>query len=201
MILEKLFMSLVKQIVVLDGFIMVEMVFNQFDEFSGGLVFFRLLDLGLIELEVVVVIRLVYFVDSLQFFLVLECVLYLQKEIKIMFKFFFEFLNFIDFVIQGIDRIILVKLKRVVGGEEVFGIRDVGDGENLVKYVVEVLIVKMGGMDDLDNVDDEFVFGMMFSMGVVIVVGEIFLWFLCEGDSGISMLFRIMMVKVLVLVL
>lgn len=96
---------------------------------------------------------------------------------------------------------ILVKLKRVVGGEEVFGIRDGDDGENLVRYVVDILIVKMGGVDGLDKRDEDCVFRMMFSVGVVIVVGEIFFWFLCEVYDRISMFFRIRMVKVLVLVL
>lgn len=157
--------------------------------------------MGLIELGVVVGIRLVYFVDSLYIFLVLKYNLLLLKEFISMLKVFFEFMSFVDFVIWGLDRVFLVKLKRVIGGEEVFGIRD-GDGDvKFVRYVVDILIVKMGGVDGLDKVGGVFIFRMMFSVGVVVVVGEFFLWILCEDDDKIIVLFRIRMVKVLLLIL
>ncbi|KAG0575918.1 hypothetical protein KC19_5G040000 [Ceratodon purpureus] len=179
---------------------MAEMAFNQ-SELSGGLASFRSLDLGPTMPEVAVALRAAHSVDGSQIFAGPEDPSPLQKEIAIMPKISPELMNLIDSVIQGSDRTTLARLKRVVGGEEVFGTRDGDDGEDLARYVVDTLIAKMGGVDGLDKRDEDCAPRMMLSAGAAIVAGEILPWLPCEGHDRTSMPPRTRMAKALALVL
>lgn len=179
---------------------MAEMAFNQ-SELIGGLASFRSLDLGPTTPQVAIALRPAHSVDGSQIFSAPEDISFIQKEIAIMPKISPELMNLIDSVIQGSDRTALARLKRVVGGEEVFGSRDGDDGENLARYVVDTLIAKMGGVDGLDKTDEDCAPRMMLSAGAAIVAGEILPWLLCEGQDRNRMPPRTRMAKALALVL
>lgn len=114
-----------------------------------------------------------------------------------------ELMNLIDSVIQGSDRASLHKLRGIVGGTEACTSQDGDDydRETVSKYVVDTLIAKMGGVDGLDELEEDCAPRMMLGAGAALVAGEILPWLPYEGDDGISMSPRTRMAKALALIL
>ncbi|XP_024399024.1 BEACH domain-containing protein C2 isoform X1 [Physcomitrium patens] len=180
---------------------MAEIVLNQVDELNGGLASFRSLDLGPTEPGVVVGIRPAHSVDSSHTFSAPKHNLPSLKEFTSMLKVSPELMSLVDSAIRGSDRASLVKLKRVIGGEEVFGTRD-GDGDaKLARYVVDTLIAKMGGADGLDKAGGVSTPRMMLSAGAAVVAGELLPWIPCEDDDKTIVSPRTRMAKALSLIL
>lgn len=120
-----------------------------------------------------------------------------------MFDVLLDLLILIDIVIDGVDEIGFIKFVKFVSGEECFlyveGV--VFDNVVIVRLVVDILIVKMGGVEGLDEKKEMIVLCVLFCVGLVILGSKFFLWLFYEGDSEILMFFRIRMVRVLVFVL
>ncbi|CAK9224782.1 unnamed protein product [Sphagnum troendelagicum] len=125
-----------------------------------------------------------------------------------------KLVELIDAAIQGgtDDRVHLQRLRRVVCGEEgeedlVLGEEENHDGgggvgrRSIVSCVVDILIAKMGGVDGLDDAEEESAPRMMLSAGAAVVAGELLTSLPCRGDDGISMSPRTRMTKALALVL
>lgn len=171
---------------------------------SGGIVSFRSLDSSPIKEEVATTntLRPMHSVDGSGIFPSPRGSPLVQKAKTVLPDIPPELLNLIDSVIQGSDRAILLKLRRIVGGEEIM-IRECFDTrESVARCVVDTLIAKMGGVDGLDEVDEDCAPRMMLSAGAAIVAGEILPWLPCEGDVRLSRMSpRTRMAKALALVL
>jgi hypothetical protein len=125
-----------------------------------------------------------------------------------------KLVELIEAAIQGVtdDRVHLRRLRRVVCGEEgeedlVLGEEENHDGgggvgrPSIASCVVDILIAKMGGVDGLDDAEEESAPRMMLSAGAAVVAGELLTSLPCRGDDGISMSPRTRMTKALALVL
>lgn len=172
---------------------------------SGGIVSSRSLDSSPIKQEVATptTLRQMHSVDGSGIFPSPRGSPLVQKARTVLPDIPPELLNLIDSVIQGSDRTSLLKLRRIVGGEEVMIRERFDTRESVASCVVDTLIAKMGGVDGLDEVDEDCAPRMMLSAGAAIVAGEILPWLPGEeGDSKLSRMSpRTRMAKALALVL
>lgn len=111
-------------------------------------------------------------------------------------------LNLVDSVISGSDGGSLLKLRRIMKGQEAtVRTEDDSNRHTIASFVVDTLIVKMGGVNGLDKSDSSCTLSVMLSARAAIVAGEILPWLPYESDEQKSMSPRTLMARALALVL
>lgn len=110
-----------------------------------------------------------------------------------------ELMHLIESAIQESDSINLQKLRRVVCGEEIF--MHVGEKENVSGLVVDVLLAKMGGVEGLDEDNENSNPTVMLSAGAAIVAGQLIPWLPYEYDIKGHMSPRTRLVKGMLIIL